>query len=128
MVPRYHHSLATLLTSLKANPDPSVSSLLRLLCSLARAVAELHSFNIAHGNLKPANVLVNEEWEVHLCDVHFKGRLNNQDFGHTCSSQRTGGSQWESLDGSECMPPEGDMSKAADTWALGCMILMVSYC
>ena len=50
---------------------------MRLLANLARAVAELHSFNIAHGNLKPSNVLINEDWEIVLCDVHFKGRLNN---------------------------------------------------
>lgn len=129
VLPRYPNSLGTLLATLRASPNPSVPSILRLLASLARAVAELHSFNIAHGNLKPANVLINDNWEVSLCDVHFKGRLNNQDFGSTNSGARVGGSAsaGDTLEASECVPPEEDMSKAADTWAIGCMLLMVAY-
>jgi two-component system sensor kinase len=43
------------------DPHPSIDDHLQLMCELFFALAQLHGMGIAHGGLKPANIMVTEE-------------------------------------------------------------------
>lgn len=54
---------------LKSNADMDMSKVKQITFSLLRALHHLQSFNIIHGNLKPQNVVVDEDsYEVKLSD------------------------------------------------------------
>jgi len=87
-------------------------------CQLALALAFLHQNNIVHFDVKPSNVLINENCQVKLAD-----------FGHSKPSKSAGvvqvshyvGSRWyrppELLLGAMLVVPE-----QIDIWGLGCIL------
>lgn len=62
-----------------ANTATSVESRLRLWLRLADAVAHAHSRSIVHGDLKPSNVIVNQQGEPKLIDFGVARFLSEQD-------------------------------------------------
>ncbi|ABH00341.1 MULTISPECIES: AAA family ATPase [Rhodococcus] len=50
-------------------PRPSIDTYLRVMCDLLFALAQLHSMGIAHGGLKPANIMLTESGHLILLDA-----------------------------------------------------------
>jgi serine/threonine protein kinase len=78
----------------------------------------LHSRNIVHGDIKPANLLITD-----------KGQIKLSDFGtsHIIGGARdiasiAGTPRWMSPD----MVQTGEASRASDIWALGCVVMEMS--
>ena len=95
--------------------DPS--KLFRILHKTTRAVSRLHARKIAHMDLKPSNVLVDEQESVRLCDFGISLHVHTQD--HFCTHRVT----------KTYRPPELWTSRyylkynpfAVDVWSLGMM-------
>lgn len=82
---------------------------------LCYAVLHMHKKGIAHLDLKPANILLNEDNCLKLAD-----------FGNSAVAIEEGGNKWVEARGTpHFMPPElwsqdkTDLALKADTWALG---------
>ncbi|MBN1962773.1 MAG: serine/threonine protein kinase [Deltaproteobacteria bacterium] len=112
-------SLQTLATTQKL-PE---SVLVALISEIAAALAHAHSKNIGHGDLKPANVLINNDGRVVLID------FNNAQPNNTNSIEVNTSAHDSSLIGTlDYLAPEQIRNKetnlSSDIFALGC----VAYC
>ncbi|KAF6176628.1 hypothetical protein GIB67_034490 [Kingdonia uniflora] len=110
--------LMTLLGQDGQLPEDSVHDLAR---DLLKALQFLHSNGIIYCDLKPSNILLDENGRTKLCDFGLARRLS--DISKTPSSQLP-----QAKRGTPCyMAPElfqdgGVHSYASDFWALGCVL------
>lgn len=110
--------LMTLLKQDSKLPEDSIHDLAR---DLVRALQFLHSKGIIYCDLKPSNILLDENGRTKLCDFGLSRRLS--DISKTPSSQLP-----QAKRGTPCyMAPElfqdgGVHSFASDFWALGCVL------
>ncbi|KAL1808764.1 hypothetical protein ACET3Z_025754 [Daucus carota] len=110
--------LMTLLKQDSKLPEDSIHDLAR---DLLRALQFLHSKGIIYCDLKPSNILLDENGRTKLCDFGLSRRLS--DISKTPSSQLP-----QAKRGTPCyMAPElfqdgGVHSFASDFWALGCVL------
>jgi serine/threonine protein kinase len=87
----------------------------RLFLQLARAVAHLHSLEIAHRDLKPENVLLDGERNVKLADFGFAHRLDTDNLLATpCGSP--------SYAAPEILMGKPYDGRKADVWSLGVLL------
>ncbi|MET8249157.1 AAA family ATPase [Streptomyces sp. NPDC005202] len=99
-------------------PRPSIDAYVRLMCELFYALAQLHGMGIAHGGLKPANIMLTED----------TGQLVLLDAGVSRTQLAATTPPVGSADG-RYLPPEhaGDVRRtvgfAADIYACGWVLL-----
>ncbi|CAM8911860.1 unnamed protein product [Rhodiola kirilowii] len=110
--------LMTLLRQDNQLPEESVHT---LACDLVKALQFLHSKGIIYCDLKPSNILLDENGHTKLCDFGLARKLG--DISKTPSSSLPHAKR-----GTPCyMAPElfqdgGVHSYASDFWALGCVL------
>ncbi|KAL2534582.1 Protein kinase family protein with ARM repeat domain [Abeliophyllum distichum] len=110
-----------LLTLLQQDGKLPEDSIHDLACGMVRAMQYLHSKGIIYGDLKPSNILLDENGHTKLCDFGLARKLS--DISMTPSSQLP-----QAKRGTPCyMAPElfldgGVHSYASDFWALGCVL------
>ncbi|KAL9659116.1 hypothetical protein QQ045_028206 [Rhodiola kirilowii] len=110
--------LMTLLRQDNQLPEESVHT---LACDLVKALQFLHSKGIIYCDLKPSNILLDENGHTKLCDFGLARKLG--DISKTSSSSLP-----QAKRGTPCyMAPElfqdgGVHSFASDFWALGCVL------
>ncbi|KAG8372997.1 hypothetical protein BUALT_Bualt12G0125200 [Buddleja alternifolia] len=110
--------LMTLLQQDGKLPEDSIHDMAH---DLVRALQYLHSKGIIYCDLKPSNILLDENGHTKLCDFGLARKLN--DISMTSSSQLP-----QAKRGTPCyMAPElfqdgGVHSYASDFWALGCVL------
>ncbi|KAL2464016.1 Protein kinase family protein with ARM repeat domain [Forsythia ovata] len=110
-----------LLTLLQQDGKLPEDSIHDLACGMVRALQYLHSKGIIYGDLKPSNILLDENGHTKLCDFGLARKLS--DISITPSSQLP-----QAKRGTPCyMAPElfldgGVHSYASDFWALGCVL------
>lgn len=109
------------LTDKKAG-GPDLESLLELASGIARGVHHIHSKNIIHGDLKPSNVLLKKD-----DDLHAKVLAKIADFGLSLKMQESqthvsnvqhGATGYTAPEVME----QGNCSKAADVYAFGVVL------
>ncbi|KAJ7936915.1 kinase-like domain-containing protein [Mycena leptocephala] len=93
----------------------------RLLSEIAQGLDYLHSHNIVHGDLRGANILINENWSACLADFGLSGLADATTSAH--SSTRAGSIYWMAP---ELIIPERFGLKfartpASDIYAFGCV-------
>ncbi|EXB74817.1 Serine/threonine-protein kinase ULK4 [Morus notabilis] len=110
--------LRTLLQQDGQLPEDSIHDLAH---DLLKALQFLHSKGIIYGDLKPSNILLDENGRTKLCDFGLARRLNE-------ISKVPSSSLPQAKRGTPCyMAPElfedgGVHSYASDLWALGCVL------
>ncbi|CAA3005243.1 serine threonine- kinase RUNKEL [Olea europaea subsp. europaea] len=110
-----------LLTLLQQDGKLPEDSIHDLACGIVRALQYLHSKGIIYGDLKPSNILLDENGHTKLCGFGLARKLS--DISITPSSQLP-----QAKRGTPCyMAPElfldgGVHSYASDFWALGCVL------
>nr|GMD06124.1 serine/threonine-protein kinase RUNKEL [Ipomoea batatas] len=98
-------------------PEDSIHD---LACGLLRALQFLHSKGIIYSDLKPSNILLDENGHTKLCDFGLSRKLND--------ISRAPSQLPQAKRGTPCyMAPElfqdgGVHSYASDFWALGCVL------
>ncbi|KAL0393193.1 UNVERIFIED_CONTAM: Serine/threonine-protein kinase RUNKEL [Sesamum radiatum] len=113
--------LMTLLQQDGKLPEESIHDLAH---DLVRALQYLHSKGIIYCDLKPSNILLDENGHTKLCDFGLARKLS--DISMTPSSQLP-----QAKRGTPCyMAPElfqdgGVHSYASDFWALGCVLYVI---
>ncbi|KAG8941555.1 hypothetical protein FRC03_004331 [Tulasnella sp. 419] len=106
---------------LKTNPNSDRNT---LTLDVAHGIEYLHSIPVAHGDLKPANVLVNHEGRASLCDFGMSQFVEETSriTGFTTTNANLGGTD-------RYMCPElfedDPKSLATDMWALGCLVAQI---
>jgi len=109
------------------------------MAGILRGVAFLHSADIIHRDVKPANVLVNRQFEVKLCDFNLSRGVapdhqNSEglfveggDVGDFCAYDHTDGdisdyvcSRWWRAP--EVLLLKSRYGKAMDVWSVGCIL------
>ncbi|KAJ6542619.1 kinase-like domain-containing protein [Mycena capillaripes] len=93
----------------------------KLLYEIAQGLQYLHSHNIVHGDLRGANILINEDWSACLADFGLSVFANATTTMHT--STRAGSIHWMAP---ELIDPERFGCKfartpASDVYAFGCV-------
>ncbi|KAG8909422.1 hypothetical protein FRC02_007798, partial [Tulasnella sp. 418] len=117
--PWYIHG--DVLSYLELHPDADRNA---LALDVIKGLEYLHSFPIAHGDLKGENVLVDSDKRASLCDFGMSQFLDEASriTGFTTTNAHLGGTD-------RYMCPEllEDMPKttATDIWALGCLLVLV---
>ncbi|KAF9642002.1 kinase-like protein, partial [Thelephora ganbajun] len=76
---------------LESHPDVSRPN---LLLQVAKGLQYLHSFEIVHGNLKGANVLISESGKVQVCDYGLSPVMSNPIFTIAATPGVAGSSRW----------------------------------
>jgi len=99
-------------------PEPSITTFAR---DMFAAVREIHSKGLIHCDLKPSNMLLNEEGRIKVCGFGLSRKI-------TAVATANGTPAQLSRRGTPCyMAPEmftqdGVHSFATDLWALGCVL------
>lgn len=101
---------------------PPSSQRVKMVLDVARGLRYLHEFNptIVHGDLKPANVLIDDTYEAKLCDFGLI-RLIQEDessTGMTTTSAHTGTARYLAY---ELVESDQMPTPASDVYALGCI-------
>ncbi|KAG8958408.1 hypothetical protein FRC03_009176 [Tulasnella sp. 419] len=115
----YHYG--NVLSYLQQHEDADRHS---LALDVGRGLEYLHTFPVAHGDLKGENVLVNTDGNAVLCDFGMSQFLDEASHiaGFTTTNANIGGTD-------RYMSPElleGEpRSTATDMWALGCLVLQI---
>ncbi|XP_007035458.2 PREDICTED: serine/threonine-protein kinase RUNKEL [Theobroma cacao] len=110
-----------LMTLLRQDGQLPEDSIHFLACDLVKALQYLHSKGIIYCDLKPSNILLDENGHTKLCDFALARKLS--DISKTPSSMLP-----QAKRGTPCyMAPElfedgGVHSYASDFWALGCVL------
>ena len=89
VMPRLGRSLEAALAGV-GKPKPPLVERLRWLYDVARALRFLHASGIVHGDLKPANVLLNADGRAQVCDFGH-ARLRGDDAAASASLGGVGG-------------------------------------
>jgi len=103
------------LKSEKAKFDSVQSDMLKWMLEVASGLACLHHKNIVHGDLKPANVLLDEGGTAKLCDFGLATKMSSSELSFSIG-----------LGTASYMAPElfgsskGMKKPAVDIWAFGC--------
>lgn len=100
----------------------------QLWCGITNGIVYLHSHNpvVIHGDLKPSNVLIDDEGNARLCDFGLVRILSEGRTGLTTTTQHTGTIRYlahELVDSDESILP----TTASDVYALGCVALEVIF-
>ncbi|KAJ7490138.1 kinase-like domain-containing protein [Mycena galericulata] len=95
----------------------------KLLFEVAQGLQYLHSHNVVHGDLRGANILINEDWSACLADFGLSVFANATTSTHT--STRAGSMYWMAP---ELIDPERfgcryARTPASDVYAFGCVCL-----
>ncbi|KAJ7233312.1 kinase-like domain-containing protein [Mycena rebaudengoi] len=96
----------------------------RLLSEIAQGLEYLHSRNIVHGDLRGANILINDKWSACLADFGLTSLSDAT--AATTSSNRAGSVRWMAP---ELLAPdrfghlEFSRTPASDIYAFGCVCL-----
>ncbi|KAJ7719636.1 kinase-like domain-containing protein, partial [Mycena maculata] len=108
----------TILNHLKARGHANVD---KLLFEIAQGLQYLHSRNIVHGDLRGANILINEDWSACLADFGLSVFSNATSSMHT--SNRAGSVFWMApeLIAPEHFGLEFARTPASDVYAFGCV-------
>ncbi|KAG2490889.1 hypothetical protein HYH03_010806 [Edaphochlamys debaryana] len=99
-----------------------------IIYQLAEALELMHSKQVTHCDIKPANVLLTAQYGVKLCDFgSATSVLLQRDDDGLCLSQSTGAPPARSFAASRwyCAPESllgGEGTPAGDIWALGCIL------
>ncbi|KAJ7288955.1 kinase-like domain-containing protein [Mycena rebaudengoi] len=109
-------------TVLKYLSDHGRANVDRLLSEIAQGLEYLHSRNIVHGDLRGANILINDQWRACLADF---GLTSFSDATTTAlSSNRAGSVRWmapELLDPGRFGHNQFSRTPASDVYAFGCV-------
>ncbi|KAJ7781785.1 kinase-like domain-containing protein [Mycena maculata] len=108
----------TILDHLKQHGRENVD---KLLFEIAQGLQYLHSLNIVHGDLRGANILINDDWSACLADFGLSGFSNASSSMRT--STRAGSLRWMAP---ELIDPDRFGYKfartpASDVYAFGCV-------
>jgi len=92
---------------------------------ILEGVKELHKNKINHRDLKIENILLNEKYEIKICDFGL-AKVNKFDDNKTIIGQ------YESLGSPQTIAPEAlgkkvGPSSSVDIWALGCILYFLIY-
>ncbi|KAJ7233204.1 kinase-like domain-containing protein, partial [Mycena rebaudengoi] len=96
----------------------------RLLSEIAQGLEYLHSRNIVHGDLRGANILINDKWSACLADFGLTSLSDATAATH--SSNRNGSVRWMAP---ELLAPDRfghlkfSRTPASDIYAFGCVCL-----
>src|SRR5215469_12457565 len=96
-----------------SHPVP-LQEILTLLSQVGQALQYIHQYDIAHGNLKPENILFTARGEALLTDYTF-----------STLAEAASSTYAPSINSARYMAPEqfqGVTSKASDQYALGCIV------
>ncbi|KAG8914084.1 hypothetical protein FRC00_000867 [Tulasnella sp. 408] len=111
---------------LRKHVDLTDCDKLKLLCDAARGLAHLHSLQrpIAHGDIKPENVIITDEHRGALCDFGISRVMTSFRTGYTTVNQAAGTTRYQAKELSLGQTRPTDKS---DVYAFGGLILAVSY-
>ncbi|KAJ7255964.1 kinase-like domain-containing protein, partial [Mycena rebaudengoi] len=111
-------------TALSYLDDHRRANVDRLLSEIAQGLEYLHSRNIVHGDLRGANILINDNWSACLADFGLTSLSEASAATH--SSNRAGTVRWMAP---ELLAPERfghhkfSRTSASDIYAFGCVCL-----
>ncbi|KAF7360946.1 hypothetical protein MSAN_01124700 [Mycena sanguinolenta] len=94
---------------------------MQLLRDCIAGLSYLHSVNIVHGDLRGANILVDDDGNARLADFGLAGFIDSETTGK--SSTRSGTTRWMAPE-LLCPPPGTSFRRtfASDIWAFGCVV------
>ncbi|KAJ7279128.1 kinase-like domain-containing protein [Mycena rebaudengoi] len=113
-------------TVLKYLNDHGRANVDRLLSEIAQGLEYLHSRKIVHGDLRGANILINDEWSACLADFGLTSLSDTTTATHT--SNRAGSIRWmapELIDPDRFGHRQFTRTPASDVYAFGCVCLEV---
>ncbi|TFK48789.1 kinase-like protein [Heliocybe sulcata] len=116
-----------IVTYLENHPAPTVRLIYRLLYQVARGVAYLHWLNIVHGDLRGANILIDEDHHVRLADFGLSVFAEGTAGPGTCTN-RDGSMAWmapELIDPVQFGHHDYYRTTATDVYAYACVCLEV---
>jgi len=107
-------------THLDRNPNADKISLLSQICN---GLAHLHNLqpSIIHGDIKPTNIIINDENQPMLTDFGMAPDLQLAEFGMTIADRDQGLVGYLAPE----LLQEGEYTKATDMYALGSLILAI---
>ncbi|KIO20912.1 hypothetical protein M407DRAFT_29466 [Tulasnella calospora MUT 4182] len=107
------------------NPEITNSGKLKLLCDAARGLTYLHSLvpPVAHGYIKPNNVLVKDNLEATLCDLGDLEIFHGAKKYFTPDNSNRGDAAYRSKE--SLVDQDAPVTSAADVFAFGGLILAV---
>lgn len=108
--------------------SPSLTDVdkLKLLCDAARGLAHLHSLDppVAHGDIKPENILITDEGHGALCDFGHS-RLMIGLNGHTGLTTGGQGAEWAGYQAKELYDGYSRPTSMSDVFSFGGLILTI---
>ena len=114
------------------NQEQSLEMFLKMFSQLVSALAYAHSENVLHCDIKPANILIDKEWDVKLSDfglakVIGKQRINEGTLGPFRTGYGNRNVQANNIEGTfQYMSPEvqdgGEWTKSGDIYSLGMVV------
>lgn len=88
-----------------------------ILFQILSALKYLHSANIIHRDLKPSNILINEDWEIKICDFGLARAMDTKEFGE--NSDMTMYVTTRIYRAPELLFNLGEYSTQIDVWSVG---------
>ena len=121
-IPRLKETLKANLKNRKRRNLPfTEKEIIQHFYSLTCGLKYLHSKKIYHGDIKPDNLLLDEEGNVKIADVGIAKHVEDEDSYHTITGQK-GTYFYTAPEILGEKPKKGQLSKA-DVWSLGVIIL-----